>query len=173
MNEQWKDIAGYEGRYQISNKGRVKSLQKWNVSKRQFQSCEEILNPTDNGHGYLIVGLKNRGYRKSYYIHRLVAEAFIDNTNKAKVVNHKDFNKKNNDVDNLEWVTQKENVLYSLERMKKPHNVIKAKSGYKYIREKKRGYEVSIRNIYRGTFKTLEQALQVRDAAIIEEWGYI
>lgn len=151
MSEIWKDIKGYEGLYQISNQGRVKSLQEWNGNRHSasYRNRERILKPTDNGHGYLIVGLKKETKRKNHYIHRLVAEAFVENPKKNKYVNHLDYDKANNKADNLEWCSQKENVLYSKHRMEHQKNAKLPKSGYKYIKKSKvkEGcmYEVSIK----------------------------
>ena len=100
MEEIWKDIEGYEGLYQVSNLGRVKSLRR-NIILRQ--------GITRNG--YEIVNLyKNKS--KYFLIHRLVANVFIPNPNNYPIVNHKDENKLNNCVDNLEWCTQKYNINY-------------------------------------------------------------
>lgn len=93
--EIWKGINGYEGLYQVSNLGRVKSKRK-------------ILKPI-NGE-YLKVGLSKNGVQKTLYIHRLVAETFLGRSNLQ--VNHKDENKHNNYVDNLEWISFKENMNY-------------------------------------------------------------
>ena len=111
MNEVWKDISGYEGLYQVSNKGRVKSLGRM-VSKGQkgerFEK-EIILKQVDNTHGYLVVSLSKDGKAKNYRVHRLVASAFIPNSENKPFINHIDENKYNNEVGNLEWVTAKEN----------------------------------------------------------------
>ena len=109
MEELWKDIDGFVGKYQISNMGRVRSLH-WNK--------EIILKGGISKFGYRRVVLTNNNYRKYYAIHRLVALAFIPNPENKPEVNHKDENKLNNRVDNLEWVTCKENIQWgtSLEK---------------------------------------------------------
>lgn len=107
MKEIWKDIEGYEGIYQVSNLGRVRSLDRkvWNYIKKG-----RILKSHSNGHGYQNVSLHNENkIEKHAYIHILVAKAFIPNPENKKEVNHKDFNKENNCADNLEWVTREEN----------------------------------------------------------------
>ena len=104
--EIWKDIAGYEGLYQVSNLGRVKSLGNNKNSK------EKILKPFFNRDGYLLVNLCKEGKSKQYRVHRLVAQAFILNPEDKPEVNHKDEDKTNNKVENLEWVTSKENCNY-------------------------------------------------------------
>ena len=109
MDEIWKDIEGYEGYYQVSNKGRIKGI------RLMYQYTEErILKPFSNqkGRGYLKVKLIKNGTGKYAYVHRLVALAFIDNPNHYTEVNHKDENPKNNTVENLEWCTRSYNMSY-------------------------------------------------------------
>lgn len=98
--EEWKDIEGYEGLYQVSNLGRVKSL---------WFDKEKILKAYKNRYGYLCIGLCKYGKKKTYKIHRLVASAFIENSNNYPEVNHKDEVKTNNNVNNLEWCTREYN----------------------------------------------------------------
>lgn len=107
MKEVFKDISGYEGKYQVSNLGHVKSLNYNGTGK------EKILQSTDNGYGYYRIHLFKNGKVKSYYLHRLVAQAFIKNPENLPEVNHINQNKKDNRVDNLEWVSSKYNVRYS------------------------------------------------------------
>ena len=109
--EDWKPIPGYEGLYEVSNWGRVRSF-KWNSDGR-------ILSPGKNNMGYYFVYLCKDGKAKGHTIHRLVAQAFIQNPSNFPVVNHKDECKENNCVDNLEWCTQKYNISYGtgLQRM--------------------------------------------------------
>ena len=106
MEEIWKDIKDYEGLYQVSNLGRVKSLNYNHTGK------EKILKLHDT-HGYYRAYLCNKGKQFKIFVHRLVAQAFIPNPNNLPQVNHKDFNRKNNCSKNLEWITLKENVQYS------------------------------------------------------------
>lgn len=103
MDEIWKDIDGFNGIYKISNTGKVKSL---------HQKKERILLPRENK-GYLEVSLQLHSKTSYRMIHRLVAEAFIENTNNLPQVNHIDGDKRNNCVENLEWVTPSENMLHS------------------------------------------------------------
>jgi hypothetical protein len=102
--EIFKDIKGYEGIYQISNLGNVKSYKKNRV---------KIRIPTKNTNGYLCLGLRKNNKRKMYLIHRLISEYFIENKNNKPYINHIDGNKLNNNINNLEWCTQKENVNHS------------------------------------------------------------
>ena len=100
--EQWKDII-YEKDYQISNLGRIKSF-KWGK--------ERILKQSQCMNGYYYVNLSKNGIVKNYFVHRLVAEAFLDNPNNLPCVNHKDEDKSNNIVSNLEWCDRKYNQNY-------------------------------------------------------------
>lgn len=104
--EQWRDIQGYEGMYQISNYGNVKSLN-YNKTKQ-----EKILKFGKNYKGYLQVHLCKDGKMKTFTVHRLVANAFIPNPNELSDVNHKDEDKTNNVVENLEWCDRKYNTNY-------------------------------------------------------------
>lgn len=101
--EIWKDIKGYEGKYQVSNYGSVKSV------KRNL-----ILRPQERSHGYLSVWLygSGRNNRTQVSVHRLVAEAFIPNPDNKAEVNHKDEDKTNNRAENLEWISHKDNTNY-------------------------------------------------------------
>ena len=103
MTETWKAIAGFEGLYEVSNLGRVKSL--------KFGK-ERILKPCKSTGGYLQVCLCKDGKAKQSNVHRLVAEAFIQNPNNLETVNHKDEVKTNNVASNLEWMSQKDNINY-------------------------------------------------------------
>lgn len=132
---------------------------------------ERILTPTDNGNGYLIVSLKRHGTRKNKYIHRLVAEAFLYKPNGMNYVNHKDYNKKNNDVENLEWCTQKVNIRHSSQNMRKPHNSKPGKSGERYIYCNKKGYAVNVHGKYIGTFEFLGEAIKARNKFLKDSKG--
>ena len=109
MSEVWRDIVGYEGRYQVSSMGRVKSLERKDRLGRIVKEC--ILKPgTDRG--YLIVELCAGGKRKRLRVHRLVGEAFLPRAEGKDAINHKDEDKTNNNVWNLEWVSHKENCNF-------------------------------------------------------------
>lgn len=103
----WKDIKGYEGLYQVSNRGEVKSLN-YNHTRK-----EKILSSNNRGGGYLCVRLCKKGRVKTLGIHRLVMVAFIKNSENKRTVNHKDGNPSNNNVENLEWATYSENSLHA------------------------------------------------------------
>lgn len=144
MKEIWKDIKGYEGLYQVSNLGRVKSLGRNQTigDKTTYFKEEKILIGSKNHKGYWYVGLYKDGKGKRKAIHRLVAEHFIPNPENKPCVNHKDEVKTNNCVDNLEWLTHKENTNYGtcIERRVKhtdwnTHNDSKKKKVYQYDKE--------------------------------------
>lgn len=101
--EIWKPVEGYEGIYEVSNMGNIKSL------PRRGRRVGMILKPTDNGAGYAVVQLRKDGQRKVHLVHRLVLQAF-NPVDAYYEVNHKNFDKYDNKLDNLEWVTPKENV---------------------------------------------------------------
>lgn len=119
--EIWKSIKNYENDYQISNYGRVKSLK--NKSKHK------ILKEGYTTKGYPQIVLCKNGNIKTYLIHRLVAETFIPNPNKLKEINHKDENKNNNHVNNLEWCTRIYNMKYGKvkEKISKSNSIKVAK----------------------------------------------
>ena len=108
MLEIWKDIQGYEGRYQVSNLGNVKSL------KNHLGESRELVRRLKTfSDGYVRVELHKKGSNpKTRYVHRLVAQAFIPQPQDKKYVNHKDSNRSNNCVKNLEWCTHAENVQH-------------------------------------------------------------
>lgn len=117
MNEVWKPVIGYEGHYEVSNFGNIKSIFRLlvDVNNKTYRKYELILKPSINKYGYLQVGLSINNKLKSYTVHRLVAEAFIDNPFNKPTVNHKDGNKLNNFVSNLEWATKSEQAVHSLD----------------------------------------------------------
>lgn len=128
MEEIWKDVKNYEGLYQVSNLGRVKSLGN-NRSRK-----EKILKPHTTKAGYLMVGLYKNGKGKDFLLHRIVAMEFIPNPNNYPQCNHLDENKKNNCVENLEWCTAKFNINYgtrnekmaaALKGRKRPEETVK------------------------------------------------
>lgn len=114
MEEIWKDIPGYEGKYQVSNMGRIKSFLRIGVRK-DTEKCDfdsHFIKPTFNAYGYLHVRLRKNDKGKTRTVHRLVAESFIPNPNGFKEINHKDEDKTNNSVGNLEWCDRDYNIHY-------------------------------------------------------------
>lgn len=114
--EIWVPIKGYDGIYEISNIGNVKSLpKKWVSGHSTVRShTGKIIKPTNNQHGYLYVSLSNGEFKKTFKIHRLVAMAFIPQIENKNIVNHKNGIKTDNSVDNLEWVNSSENMIHAV-----------------------------------------------------------
>ena len=134
--EIWKDIPNYEGLYQISNQGNI-------ISCRNHQ----YLKPIIDNYGYCHVALYKNKQKTTYKIHRLVAITFIENPNNYPIINHKDENRTNNCVENLEWCTYKYNNEYN-DRHKK----------YAYKTAKKLGhtiYQYDINHNLIGTFPSI------------------
>jgi hypothetical protein len=107
MEEIWKDIEGYEGLYQVSNLGRVKSL------KKKYSKEDRIRKLRLDKDGYLVVSLWKYGKPKTMKVHRLIAISFIENIENKSFVNHLDGIKNNNSIENLEWVTASENTKHA------------------------------------------------------------
>lgn len=167
MNDEieiWRDVAGYEGLYKVSNLGNVMSLR----HKKIF-----ILKPRKDGWGYLFVTLINHNKYKNFKIHRLVAEAFLPNLNNLPQVNHKDECKTNNRVSNLEWCTPQYNTNYGTANdrrtkmltnrndLSKPvlqydknGNFIKEYSSIMYAERKTGIYHQNIGKVCRGKYHT-------------------
>lgn len=114
MEEIWKDIEGYEGWYQVSNLGRVRSVERYVNYKKTGLSFRKsrILKLKSDYYGYRSVNLSVNCKVKTYKVHRLVAQAFIPNPNNLPCINHKDENKSNNFVSNLEWCSIAYNNTY-------------------------------------------------------------
>lgn len=113
--EEWKPIRGYEREYEISNMGRVRSLNRIVTQKsgQVYPMTGKILSPSKDGCGYLFVSLTVNGLGKKVKVHRLVAEHFIANYRQKPQVNHIDGDKNNNSHSNLEWCTNQENYDHS------------------------------------------------------------
>lgn len=131
MKEEWKDIKGLEGYYQISNLGNVKSIDREVIANinggkkilrgKPMKLSESVNKRRENYGYYLVVNLRKNGKNKVWFVHRLVAEAFINNPNKYPIVNHIDGNKHNNKADNLEWCTYAHNNIHALNNgLRKP-----------------------------------------------------
>lgn len=133
MTEIWKDIKGYEGLYQVSNIGRVKSLERTVIRKngRKQTIRERILKRSANQDGYLQIDLYDSYGKKRFAVHRLVCEAFHQNPKNKPCVNHIDEDKTNNTASNLEWCTAKENCNHGT------RNARIAKSVGQYTRDGK------------------------------------
>lgn len=112
--EEWRPVVGYEGLYEVSNTGQVRSVDRYYINSlgKRFFLKGKILSLSDNGRGYLKTVLKKDNKESTKYIHRLVAEAFILNVDGLPAVNHKDEDKTNNNVENLEWCDNRYNDNY-------------------------------------------------------------
>ena len=116
--EEWRPVVGYEGLYEVSNTGQIRSIDKYDTKGRFLRG--KILKLLKCRNGYLMIGLNKNGIRKGYLVHRLVADAFIERPDGLYEVNHKDEDKTNNIVENLEWCDHKYNNNYGtkIERQK-------------------------------------------------------
>lgn len=166
MEELWKYITGYEGLYQVSNMGRVRSFDRWVIGKSNSKRLikGKILKPIKGSKGYLHVQLCKKGKINCYLVHRLVAQAFIDNSDNLPQVNHRDECKTNNVVENLEWCTASYNMNYNdgqKRRGVKKINGKRSKTVYQYslngefVKEWKSAHEVQRQLGYsRGSIST-------------------
>lgn len=132
--EIWKDISGFEGRYMVSNLGRVKSV--WKLKTKVGEPDryrDSVMKLSTTKRGYTRISLKKEGL-KNYPVHRLVALAFIPNPHNLPFINHKDENPSNNCVDNLEWCTPKYNAIYGTakRRCSRAYDIKNNKSGVVY-----------------------------------------
>ena len=170
--EEWRDVIGYEGYYQISNLGRVKSLPRLVRNVNGYSTKKElILNPHINK-GYLKTALTINKITNYKFIHKLVAEAFIPNSNNYPQVNHKDTDKLNNKKDNLEWCTPSQNMKHAYD-----NNLI-SKDGFNNSNSKLKIKQVEeIRELLTKGFKCKEISLKysvnyatIRDIKIGRTW---
>ena len=162
MQEIWKPIKEFENHYEISNYGNVRSLYKYDVNKRKYILRKVPYNmKVVNDRGYLKLHLKINGKRKTKYIHRLVAEAFIPNPKKYKEVNHIDSNPSNCNVNNLEWCDRSYNIKY----MQKHQNEIKERNEMRI--------EI-LENIYygidNGIITIVEEVKKIIDKNLLENY---
>lgn len=121
MKEVWKPIIGYEGLYEVSNKGRVKSLSRkvTGGAKGYFRLAPETIRKPFLTNGYEKVDLWKDNKKKIFRVHRLVAQAFIENPNNYLEINHINGIKTDNRVENLEWCTAQQNTLHYYRQLKK------------------------------------------------------
>lgn len=176
--EVWKPIAGFEGYYEVSNLGNVRSVDRCREVTTRYgtkgfrKDKGRIIRQTDNGNGYLAVFLRKDGVRKRFYVHRLVALSFCEMIEGKSDVNHKNYDRRDNRASNLEFVTTKENVNYSSKRMRHPKNESKkSNTGEKYISKHKKRDKILFRVYIRQInvcklFSTFEEAVNFRNEVI-------
>lgn len=172
MSEKWLDINGFNGRYQVSSLGNIRSqdyrieqTSRWGHRVARIMPGK-LMKPTDNGSGYLIVGLRQGAVRKNHYVHRLVAEAFCLKSDGASEVNHIDANPHNNQCSNLEWVTHQSNIDAAVPHMKHQKNSRLPKSGEKYILFKRNQYRLVIKGKIDLCFDSLDEAVRAREVIL-------
>lgn len=167
--ENWKDIKGYEKLYQISNFGRIRSLDHYVQTKNQYGTKSErlvkgqILKASLNKKGYFVQTL-TKSKKKQYQIHRLVALTFINNQTDKNIVHHKNKIKTDNRVSNLMWVDSKEHIdLHSIEHSKPPYKGIgiKCSNGMKFNSSYSCAEWINT-NIFKGSKKTKSIAANIR-----------
>lgn len=146
--ERFKDIEGYEGLYQISNLGNVKSLNYGRTGE------EKLLKPAKKDNGYLFIGLHKNGNVKFFLIHRLVALAFIPNPLYLKEINHINEDKTDNCVNNLEWISHKDNMKYGTRIVKE----LETKSKKGSVNAEKPVVQYTKNMIEVGRYKSLSEA---------------
>ena len=118
--EKWRDVKGYEGLYKVSDTGKIRSVGRYKQAGNQYRSFSywvrgrELRFSTDKD-GYSITSLTKDGVKKNFKVHRIVAEAFIPNEESKPLINHKDSDRANNSLYNLEWCTAKENAVHASE----------------------------------------------------------
>lgn len=146
--EIWLPVVGYEGFYEVSSTGKVKSVERFVYGGRVNQRVvrEKEMAVYEDHHGYLRVNLNRDNRFKGKFVHRLVAEAFIKNPSNYPIVNHMDGNKKNNNVNNLEWCTYKYNTHHAIENglTQNGRKVMNVDTGIIYANEKEASRQTGI-----------------------------
>jgi len=160
VDEKWVDIEGYESIYKVSNYGRVKSLSRTLFNgKGFFKTKDKILSPKFNNNGYYSFYLSKDKKNTFYLAHRLIAKAFILNPENKPTVNHKDLDRANNSISNLEWNTYRENNCHKFTINKKKqigvsfHKRNKKWTSYIFIQKKL---------LHLGSYETAHEAYQAR-----------
>lgn len=156
IEEVWKPVKGYEGIYEVSNIGRVKSCERivTRSNGRKINFPEKIMKPSINHKGYEVIDLRKNGKRECGFVHRLVGKAFIKNPDNKKQINHKNGVKRDNNVDNLEWVTNKENVIHAYKNnLNNNRNAIESR--------KRKVDQLTLENEFIKSYNSIEEAIKV------------
>ena len=168
MEEIWRDVKGYEGLYQVSNLGRVKSLERFIKTRKNkngmngyIHKQESIRIPTKDYKGYLRLNLYKEGKQKPFRVHRLVAQAFIPNPNNLPQVNHKDENKENNCITNLEWCTNEYNHNYGTRNKRVAEKQKGRKIPFEQIKNK-----IAVLQINKDTNEVIRKYDSIKEAQI-------
>lgn len=170
MKEEWKDIKGFEGWYQVSNLGRVRSVERRINNNGTLQTYKShILKSSISNKGYFYVVLYKQNKATHRYIHRLIAEHFIENPKELPCVNHKDANKLNNNIINLEWCTHKQNIQHAYR-----NNLVDHSKQYKKVLDKTSGtIYCSIEEAARRTGKHPENISWSCRCAKKSRWSFV
>lgn len=156
MEEIWKTIDGYEGYYEVSNLGNVRSMYReifWNNTTRRQKG--RMCNFNKDSKGYIRVGLNKEGKRKYISVHRLVAMSFLNKDETRNEVNHIDGKKSNNTLGNLEWVTRSENMKHAVENKLVTHLLKESE------RNKKTIYQFDKKGNLLNEFESLANASEI------------
>ena len=158
IEEIWKPVVGYEGIYEVSSLGRVKSCERTIIRSngREINFPDKIMKPSINHKGYEIIDLRENGKRSGGFVHRLVGEAFIENPYNKKQINHKNGIKTDNRVENLEWVTNQENMRHAYKSGIRNNDLI-AKSNRKKVDQ------LTLEGHLIKTFDSIEDAIKSTD----------
>ena len=176
--EQWKNIAEYEGRYQVSDHGRIRSLNRRVVRNDgvTLRLKGKIKKQGKHRQGYMLIDLSKAGEKKTYLVHRLVAEAFVDNPKDKLEVNHKDGDKKNNHARSLEWCTPQENSLhtYHTELRDRPRGELNGRSKLNRFQVKRVRLMRQLGTTYAETGRIFKlNPVTIRDVCLRKLWKHI
>jgi hypothetical protein len=149
MEEYWKDVIGYENDYEISSSGNIRSKERYRKNRNGYMLVKsQIIKPHNHPKGYLRITLARNNTKANFFVHRLVAQAFIPNLENLPQINHKDGNKKNNSIENLEWCDNNYNRYHAV--VNNLHSTLLKKEDVKYIRESSQNsYELA--NLFKVT----------------------
>lgn len=141
--EEWRPIKGYEGLYLASNLGRIKSVR-----------SGKVMSTKKHLRGYPQINFSVKGVRKILYIHRIIAETFLENTSNHKTVDHIDENKKNNKASNLQWCSHKENMTFfharRVDKKRKEKHMVLSKKDVDHIRKEHACFAAKPKDIAKG-----------------------